>query len=186
MVVDLKEFLAKGPRVTIPSQYNSPVLVDVNQELQLTYDLSNQGARIQRAEASHTLVGNLVPCFTFPVVPTSEIHVYHFLGIHLTVGGGASTYKLEIQYPQFAETQDERYQVDTSFLTNMFTASNPGVANSLRGGTPLRVFPEGILVVEKSSSGTAGQVYILSVLREVIGGPAVAEQISSLVVGSEK
>jgi len=186
MVVDLKEFLSRGPRVTIPTQYNTPVIVDVSQELQFTYDLSKQGRRIQRGEVSHTLVGAASPVFTFPVVSLDEIHTYHFLAVFNDTTPGTREYQLLVQYPQFAREQEELYQVDTSQSFNLLSLRSGSNGRAERGGRPYSVFPQGILTVCRNGNAAIGDTVTLSFLREVTGGAAITEQVSNIVTTSEK
>ncbi len=186
MVVDLKEFLSKAPRITVPTQYNTPVLNDVAQNLQFTYDLSKQGRRIQRAESSHTMVAAVKAQFTLPSVPLDEIHIYHFMAVHQVTAGGTVAWVLNVQYPQFADPQGEIYQLDMGTMLNWFASASGSTSRSQRGGTPLQVFPEGILSVGSQASHTIGDVIRFSILREVVGGAAVVEQVSSIVVDTEQ
>lgn len=186
MVVDLKEFISRAPRVTIPTQYNEPVLLDVSQELRFTYDLSKQSAVIQRGEASHTLVGAASPVFRFPAVPLDEIHVYHFLGVHNTVTPGTRIFQTLIQYPQFADEQEEQYQIDTGSMVNMLTSRTGSSSQAERSGRPLIVFPAGIFTICRNGNAVAGDVVRFSFLREVTAGAAVTQQVSNVVTTSEK
>jgi len=186
MVVDLKEFLSRGPRVTIPSQFNAPVLTDVSQELRFTYDLSKQGRRIQRGESLHTMVAAVVPTWTFPVVPRDEIHVYHFLGVTNDTTPGTRVFIVRSQYPQFNFAQEERFQVGDGQMLNMLSVASSGSSQSRRGGRALQIFPEGILSVSQSGNAAIADELTLGFLREVVGGAAIVEQVSNIVTTSEQ
>jgi len=170
----------------VPTQYNAPILTDVSQELRFTYDLSKQGRRIQRAEASHTMVAAVRPRFTLPAVPLDEIHIYHFLAVNQVTAGGTVSWNLSVQYPQFADAQREAYSVDMGSMLNWLTTASGSTSRSQRGGTPLQVFPEGILSVGPVLTLAIADVVRFGFLREVVGGAAAVDQVSSIVVDSEQ
>jgi len=186
MTVDLQQFLAKAPRITLPSQYNTPILTDVNQELVFTFDLSKQGSSLQRGEVTRALIAIATPKFTFPAVPTTEIHLYHFLGVTNATSPSVVVWKTEITYPQFAFPQIEAFQINTNRIANLLSIGSGSSSQAERNGRPLRVFPEGTLRLAQSGDGAAGDVFTFSFLREVIGGAASVELKSNIVVATEQ
>ncbi len=186
MSVSFQRFLAGAQARVIPNQTNQQVIKTLLDTLVPVIDLTAQSVRVQRAEASHTMVAAVKPTFTFPAVPIDEMHIYHFLALHNATSGGTQTVVVNIQYPQFADVQQELYQVDTGTMINLLAAASGSTSRSQRAGLPLRVFPEGILTVSTQGNQIIGDVIRIGLLRELAGGAALSEVITSEIADTEQ
>ncbi len=186
--VTLQEFLANALDATFPSAQNKGGFNDLSKMVQGVMILNHVGSRVEVQDFEGVSPGAARPVFSLPAQVDGAISIYHHIGIlRRDAPTAPAIWQVNVKYPQWREemrlTGNEVDGESTSRLIDIMRLGSSTTDNEpTTYGLPLKVFPGGILSVERVGDVAAGNRVALRILREVVPGPLRTEGIDEISV----